>query len=92
MTTIMRGMKLRDLLEKKAGIHSSAELRQAIGGSESQASNLWHGRDSIGARVMLRILKAFPMITVADISQVEEAAKALTPPKPRRSRKKPPSP
>jgi hypothetical protein len=80
MVAIMRRMKLRELLEDKTGIHSSVELRQAIGGSAAQASNIWYGRDTIGARVMLRILTAFPQISAQELAQVDEAKKALTPP------------
>lgn len=81
----MQAMTLQQLLKEKAGIQSSTELRQAIGGSSAQVSNLWHGRQTIGARVMLRILRAFPEISAQELAQVEEAKKALTPPKyPRR--------
>lgn len=90
MPVIMRRMKLRDLLEEKAGIHSSAELRERIGGSAAQISNLWHSRDTLGARVMLRILKAFPEITIHDLSQVDEAKKALQPPRQQTPRRRPP--
>jgi len=74
-------MKLRELLEKNAGIHSSRELQEAIGGSIAQASNLWNGHDTIGAMIMVRILRAFPSISMEDLSQVDEASKALKPPK-----------
>lgn len=86
MFASMRRMKLSELLEEKVGIHSSAELRQAIGGSPAQASNLWHGRDSIGAMVIVRLLRAFPTLTIDDLLQVDQAAKALKPPK-RRDRR-----
>ena len=91
MTAIILDMTLRELLEERAGIHSSVELRKKIGGSAAQASNIWYGRDTIGARVMLRILTAFPQISAQELAQVDEAKKALTPPpqpKPRRSLKK----
>lgn len=88
MPVIMRRMKLRELLEQKAGIHSSVELRKRIGGSAAQISNLWAGRDTMGARLMLRILKAFPEITIDDLAQVEEAKKALEPPKSPKSRRR----
>jgi hypothetical protein len=86
MLAIIEVMKLRDLLEEKTEIRSSAELREKIGGSAAQVSNLWHGRDTIGARLMLRILTAFPQISAQELAQVDEAKKALTPPKPPRAR------
>lgn len=70
---------LRRLLEEKTAVRSSAELRAHIGGSLAQCSNLWHGHDPIGARLILRILTAFPQLTVQELAQVREAAKALTP-------------
>jgi hypothetical protein len=79
----------RALLEEKTDIRSSTELREKIGGSAAQVSNLWHGRDTIGARLMLRILTAFPQISAQELAQVDEAKKALTPPKPPRSRHTP---
>ena len=81
MPAIIRAMKLRELLEQKAGIHSSRALQEAIGGSIAQASNLWNGHDTIGAMLMVRILRAFPSISMEELSQVDEAAKSLKPPK-----------
>jgi hypothetical protein len=75
-----RQLTLHELLEEKADIHSSPELREAIGGSAAQACNLWSGKDTIGARIMLRLLKAFPQLSVYDLAQVVEARKALIPP------------
>ena len=87
MAVRMRRMTLQDLLREKAGLQSSTELREAIGGSPAQVSNLWYGRDTIGARIMIRILKAFPQISVTELAAVDEAAKANKPAPPRRPRR-----
>jgi hypothetical protein len=88
MPVMLGVMTLRTLLEEKADIHSSTALREKIGGSAAQISNLWHGRDTIGARLMLRILTAFPQISAQELAQVDEAKKALTPPPPPRHQRK----
>jgi hypothetical protein len=85
-----RQITLHELLEEKADIHSSPELRDAIGGSSAQACNLWSGKDTIGARIMMRLLNAFPQLSFHDLAHVIEAAKVLTPPpEPKRRVKKP---
>lgn len=98
LTKIGDMAKLRELLRDRANVQTAKEFGEKLGLSRQQAAGLWSGRDPLGLRLM-RLIKDAYGISLDVLAEVDEAVKgerrakpANPTPKPRRSRKQPPTP
>jgi transcriptional regulator with XRE-family HTH domain len=67
-----KAMKLRELLQQRAGVTSAQAFGRRLGLSKQHASSLWYGRDPLGLRLMRQIKQAYG-ISLDDLAEVEEA-------------------